>query len=174
MSSSFQNEIPRARVNISLALETGGATQKKELPFKILVMGDFSHGQSEGSVKDRERINITSNNLEQVMENMSPTMNFSVPNRIKNDESEIKVELTASSFSSFHPEQVAYQIPEVSELLSMRNLLKDLKSNLLDNASLRKEVERVLNSEGDLSVLKDQLKGLIADYQAQAEEPAAE
>ncbi|MFY0666097.1 MAG: type VI secretion system contractile sheath small subunit [Natronospirillum sp.] len=174
MSSSFQNEIPRARVNISLALETGGATKKKELPFKILVMGDFSNGQGEGGVKDRERINITSNNLEQVMENLSPKMSFSVPNRIKNDDSEIKVQLTASNFRSFHPEQVASQIPEVSELLSMRNLLKDLKSNLLDNASLRKEVERILNTEGDLSALKDQLKGLIAAYKAQSEVPATE
>lgn len=174
MSSSFQNEIPRARVNISLALETGGATKKKELPFKMLVMGDFSNGQSEDSVKERERINITSNNLEQVMENLSPKMNFSVPNRIKNDDTEIKVELTASSFRSFHPEQVAYQIPEVSELLSMRNLLKDLKSNLLDNGSLRKEVERILNTESDLNVLKDQLKSLIANHKEAAEATAAE
>lgn len=174
MASSFQNEIPRARVNISLALETGGAVKKKELPFKILVMGDFSNGQAEGDVKDRERINITSNNLEQVMEDLSPKVTFSVPNRIKNDDSEIKVELTVDSFRSFHPEQVAYQIPQVSELLSMRNLLKDLKSNLLDNVSLRKEVERILNSEGDLNILKDQLKTLIADNKIKTEESAAE
>ena len=36
MSESFQNEIPRARVNIKLDLVTGGAQKKVELPLKLL------------------------------------------------------------------------------------------------------------------------------------------
>ncbi|HET8903735.1 MAG TPA: type VI secretion system contractile sheath small subunit [Saccharospirillum sp.] len=166
MADSFQNEVPRARVNIALDLETGGASVKKELPMKLLVMGDFSNGKGEGDVSERERVNITSSNLEQVMSDLAPEMNYSVPNRIKDDGSEINVSLTAKSFRSFHPEAVAAEIPELSQLMSMRNLLKDLKSNLLDNSSFRKEVERILNSQPDLTSLKDELKSLIAEQQA--------
>lgn len=166
MADSFQNEVPRARVNIALDLETGGASVKKELPMKLLVMGDFSNGKGEGDVSERERVNITSSNLEQVMSDLAPEMNYSVPNRIKDDGSEINVSLTAKSFKSFHPETVAAEIPELSQLMSMRNLLKDLKSNLLDNSSFRKEVERILNSQPDLNSLKDELKSLIAEQQA--------
>ncbi|MCH8532173.1 MAG: type VI secretion system contractile sheath small subunit [Saccharospirillum sp.] len=169
MSNSFQNEIPRARVNIALDLETGGATKKKELPLKMLVMGDFSNGKGEGAVNERERVNITKDNLEQVMKGMAPEMNFSVPNRITNDDSEIRVALKVEGYKDFHPEQVAYQIPEVNELLSMRNLLKDLKSNLLDNGSFRKEVERVLQTDADLTSLKEELKKLVASQKADAE-----
>ncbi len=173
MADSFQNEVPRARVNIALDLETGGASVKKELPMKLLVLGDFSNGKGEGDVAERERINITSNNLEQVMADLAPEMNYSVPNRIKEGEGEIKVSLTAKDFKSFHPEVVASQIPELSEMLSMRNLLKDLKSNLLDNSSFRKEVERILNSEPDMSSLKEELKALIAQQkEADASEAA--
>jgi len=39
MSNSFQNEIPKARVNIKLDLHTGGAQKKVELPLKLMVMG---------------------------------------------------------------------------------------------------------------------------------------
>ncbi|AJQ93823.1 type VI secretion system contractile sheath small subunit [Gynuella sunshinyii] len=163
MSDSFQNEVPRARVNIALDLETGGAGVKKELPMKLLVLGDFSNGQGEGDVSERERININSSNLEQVMGNLAPKMNFSVPNRIKDDGGEISVNLTATKFQSFHPEHVVSQIPELRELLSMRNLLKDLKSNLLDNSSFRKEVERILNSGPDMDSLKTELKSLMAE-----------
>lgn len=170
MAVSFQNEIPKARVNISLALETGGAVEKKELPLKVLVLGDFSNGQESKLVKDRQRINITSSNLETVMEDIAPKMSFSVENKILNDGSEIRVDLVAKSFRSFHPEEVAYQIPQLSELLSMRNLLKDLKSNLLDNTQLRKEVERVLHSEDDLGVLKDQLRSLIKSHQKNSQD----
>ena len=46
MSDSFQNEIPRARVNIKLDLVTGGAQKKVELPLKLLAVGDFSNGKA--------------------------------------------------------------------------------------------------------------------------------
>ncbi|EOC0517067.1 type VI secretion system contractile sheath small subunit, partial [Cronobacter sakazakii] len=43
MSGSFQEEIPKARINLKLNLHTGGAQKKVELPLKLLVTGDFSH-----------------------------------------------------------------------------------------------------------------------------------
>ena len=171
MGDSFQNEIPRARVNIALDLETGGASVKKELPLKLLVMGDFSNGKGEGDLSERQRINITGNNLEQVMEDMAPSAQFTVPNKITNEpDTEIKVELSFTKFKDFHPEQVAAQIPEVSSMLAMRNLLKDLKSNLLDNSALRKEVERIMQSDTDLSSLKDELGKLISTDKTESEE----
>lgn len=170
MSDSFQNEIPRARVNIALDLETGGATVKKELPLKLLVMGDFSNGKGEGDLAERQRVNITANNLEKVMEDLAPATTFSVPNKISNEEgSEIKVDLEFKKFKDFHPEQVAAQIPEVSSMLAMRNLLKDLKSNLLDNSTLRKEVERIMGSEADINTLKDELSKHISQGDLSAE-----
>lgn len=63
MSESFQNEIPRARVNIKLDLVTGGARKKVELPLKLLTVGDYSNGRAEGTLSEREKstsIKITS------------------------------------------------------------------------------------------------------------------
>jgi type VI secretion system protein ImpB len=45
-NSSYQSEIPKARINLKLDLHTGGASKKTELPLKLLVAGDFSHGRS--------------------------------------------------------------------------------------------------------------------------------
>ena len=42
MADSFQNEVPKARINLKLDLHTGGASKKMELPLKLLVTGDFS------------------------------------------------------------------------------------------------------------------------------------
>ncbi len=53
-SSSFQNEIPKARINIKLDLHTGGAQKKVELPLKLLVMGDYSNGQEQRPLSERE------------------------------------------------------------------------------------------------------------------------
>ncbi|EIR79976.1 hypothetical protein YPPY32_2003, partial [Yersinia pestis PY-32] len=47
----------------------------------------------------------------------------------------------------FEPESVARQIPQLRALLAMRNLLRDLKSNLLDNATFRRELENILKDD---------------------------
>ena len=140
MSDTFQKEIPRARINIALELDTDGATQKSELPLKMLVVGDYSNGKNDQELAERERVAINKNNIEQVLKDMSPKAQFQVKNKIQG-EGEIGVNLTFDSFKAFDPESVASQVPELNKMMSMRNLLRDLKSNLLDNSTLRKELE---------------------------------
>lgn len=162
MADSFQKEIPKARINISLDVETGGAKKKLELPLKMLVMGDFSNGKTQGRIADRERVNINKNNFESVLKDMAPKARYQVGNLLKNDGSELDVELQFDSMRSFHPEQVANQIPELHSMMAMRNLLKDLKSNLLDNAKFRKELEKIVNNQPELEGLKQELEKVIA------------
>ena len=177
MADSFQNEIPKARVNITLDVETGGARKKLELPLKMLALGDFSGGKTKGRVADRERININKENVEQVLKDYSPEAKFSVDNVIKNDGSEIGVSLKFDNFKAFTPEQVAKQVPELDNLLAMRNLLKDLKSNLLDNGQFRRELERIIKNQPELEGLKaelDKLAPKVAESAETAETTASE
>lgn len=172
MADSFQNEIPKARVNISLDVETYGSKRKVELPHKALVIGDFSMSKTQRRVGEQERINIDANNIDQVMTDLAPTVNFAVPNKITNDGSEIRIDIKFKNFKSFHPEQVARQVPELAGLLAMRNLLKDLKSNLLDNTAFRKELEGIVKNQPELASLRKELEG-IAPIPAKKEPEAS-
>ena len=58
MAESFQNEVPKARVNIKLDLHTGGAQKKVELPLKLLVMGDYSNGRETRALAELSLIHI--------------------------------------------------------------------------------------------------------------------
>ena len=60
----------------------------------------------------------------------------------------------------FEPEQVARQIPQLKALLAMRSLLRDLKSNLLDNSTFRKELEKILRDPALSSDLRDEIAAL--------------
>ena len=55
--------------------------------------------------------------------------------------------LSFRSMKDFEPEKVARQIPELFVLLAMRNLLRDLKLNLLDNGTFRREFEKILKNK---------------------------
>ena len=134
MADSFQNEVPKARINLKLALHTGGAQKKVELPLKLLTLGDFSNGKEDRPLSDREKININKNNFNSVLAEFNPEINLTVQNTLAGDSTEESIKLNFADMKDFEPEQVARQIPQLRAMLAMRNLLRDLKSNLLDNA----------------------------------------
>ncbi|MCZ4060565.1 type VI secretion system contractile sheath small subunit [Pantoea sp. LMR881] len=144
MADSFQSEVPKARINLKLDLHTGGASKKTELPLKLLVAGDFSHGQQTAALSERNKVNINKNNIDSVLSEYSPGINLTVKNMLACDGSEENISLTFRAMKDFTPEQVARQIPQLKAMLAMRNLLRDLKANLLDNQDFRKELEKIL------------------------------
>ncbi|TAL93857.1 MAG: type VI secretion system contractile sheath small subunit [Paraburkholderia sp.] len=164
---SFQHEIPKSRVSITLDLHTGGAQKKVELPLKLLVAGDFSAGKEQAPLAGRKKTNIDRNNFDAVLSDFAPELNVAVENTLAEDGSELPVALSFRSMKDFEPEQVARQIPELQALLAMRNLLRDLKSNLLDNGTFRREFEKILKDH----VLARQLRGELAQIATAATQP---
>jgi type VI secretion system protein ImpB len=144
MSESFQNEVPKARVNIKLDLHTGGAQKKVELPLKLLVTGDYSNGQDTRAVAERDKVSIDKNNFNAVLADFNPKAKIAVENTLVGDGTELPVDLDFRSMDDFKPEVVAGKVPELRALMAARNLLRDLKSNLLDNAMFRRELEKIL------------------------------
>ncbi|MGL4604166.1 MAG: type VI secretion system contractile sheath small subunit [Iodobacter sp.] len=166
MADSFQNEVPAARVNIKLDLHTGGAQKKVELPLKLLAMGDYGNGQDTRALADREKISINKNNFDSVLGEINPKAILAVPNMLAGDGSEMRVAVDIKKMKDFHPEQVAASVPELKALLAMRNLLRDLKSNLLDNASFRRELEKIMKDDSLSASLRAELEK-IAPIDAQ-------
>ncbi len=160
MSNSYQSEIPKARVNIQLSLHTGGAQKKTELPLKLMVVGDYSNGAEQRPVSERETVSINKNNFDSVLSEFSPSVNLSVKNTLAGDGSEESVSLSFNDMKDFEPEQVAAQIPQLKAMLAMRNLLRDLKANLLDNATFRKELEKILLDPALSAELRGELSAL--------------
>ncbi|MEQ4973946.1 type VI secretion system contractile sheath small subunit [Enterobacter cloacae] len=160
MSDSFQNEVPKARINLRLDLHTGGASKKVELPLKLLVTGDFSNGMEQRPLSERNKIDVNKNNFNNVISEFSPSVKMTVENTLAGDGSEEDINLTFQNMKDFEPEQVARQIPQLKALLSMRNLLRDLKSNLLDNATFRKSLEAILRDPALSDELRAELSAL--------------
>ena len=160
MADTFQNEVPKARINLKLSLHTGGAQKKIELPLKLLAMGDFSNGKESRPLSEREKINVNKNNFNSVLSEFNPEVNLSVKNTLANSDSAENVKLNFSDIKDFEPEQVARQIPQLRAMLAMRNLLRDLKSNLLDNVTFRKELEKILKDPALSDELRNELNAL--------------
>jgi len=163
MAGSFQNEIPPARINLKLDVGKGDAKKKIELPLRMLILGDFSNRESDERIADREKISIDKNNFKQVMDSMNLALSYRVDDKISGSDGQIPVNLKISNMKSFRPEEVASQVTALNRLLAARNLIKDLKSNLLDNRELRKRLEAILQDKDQSQALLDELKAIVPD-----------
>jgi type VI secretion system protein ImpB len=162
MAGSFQNEIPPARINLKLDVGKGGAKKKIELPLKMLVVGDFSFKEKGDRVSDREKISINKNNFTQVMESMDLKLKYNVENKLTGT-GDLSVEMGVKNMDSFKPENVAKSVPALSKMLAARNLLKDLKSNLLDNREFRKRLETIIKDPDAVKSLQEELKKVVPE-----------
>lgn len=90
-SNSYQNVVPKARVNIRLDLHTGGAQKKVELPLKLMVMGDYSNGREQRSLSERRNVNVNKLNFDSVLSEFSPRLSIAVANTLADEGNEAPV-----------------------------------------------------------------------------------
>jgi len=157
MANSYQNEIPPARINIQLSVDSGGAQKKMELPLKLLVIGDFKMDGDESRIIEREKINLNKDNFDGVMRSLNVALKISVENRLKKDDSALPIELRFDCIKSFEPMEIVKQVPDLNRLMAIRNLIKDLGSNLLDNREFRKKMETILKDRNSTTQLLEEL-----------------
>src|SRR5262245_30764523 len=155
---SFQNEIPPARVNIKFVKKTDGAQKEIELPLKLLVLGDFTGREPKAgeTLAQRKKININKDNFRAVIKDQSLSLRVNVANKIAGGDEEMTAELKFDDLDSFHPKQVAKQVPQLRALLAARNALRELRGRVISDAEFRKALDKIAKDKTGLdSVLKD-------------------
>jgi type VI secretion system protein ImpB len=138
-------------VQITYDVEIGSAIEKKELPFVAGVVSDLSGHRSEElqKLRDRRFVDIDRDNFSNVMESITPRLELSVKDAMKEDEN-LKLELSFSDMSDFTPERLVNQIPRLEKLLDARNDLRDLLAKLDGNDDLDSVLEEIVSNTEEL------------------------
>ena len=166
MPESLQHKLDRVRsprVHITYDVETGGAIEKKELPFVMGVFGDFTgtpeDPQKVPKLKDRKFVEVNPDNFDSVLAAMKPHLAFSVENKLsENPEAgQLKVDLHFRGMEDFEPAQVARQIKPLKELLDLRTKLSDLRGSLQGNDKLDELLQETLRNTEKLDKLKAEI-----------------
>lgn len=148
---SIQKKLSRVRpprVHITYDVETGGAIEKREIPFVVGVLSDLS-GNPETPLpplKDRKFIEIDRDNLNDVMARISPRLAYKVDNRLQDDDTKLGVELRFQNLDDFEPAAVVKQIPPLRKLLELRSSLQNLRSTMIGNDRLESMLLQVVSN----------------------------
>ena len=162
MAKSIHDKLKRVRpprVHITYDVETEGAMVEKELPFVVGVLGDFSGNPTEAlkPLKDRKFIQIDRDNINDVMARMTPGLNLRVENTLKDDGSEMAVQLKFNSIEDFEPANVVRQVEPLKKLLETRDKLRDLLTKVDRSENLENVLEQVLANSEQLKQLSAEL-----------------
>jgi type VI secretion system protein ImpB len=172
MSESLQHKLDRVRrprVQITYDVETGGATESKELPFVMGVLSDLSGNPAEPlkPLKDRSFTPIDRDNFNEVLEKARPRVAFRADNKLTEDGTQLNVELNFQSMDDFAPAAMARQVPALKELLDIRQQLNELLGKMEGNDKLEALLGEVLTSTEAAASLAGEL-GIDADEKTSA------
>ncbi|MEY4564719.1 MAG: type secretion system contractile sheath small subunit [Pseudomonadota bacterium] len=157
---SIQKKLQRVRpprVQLTYDVEIGDAIEKKELPFVMGVVGDFT-GQPDPDkpaekLKDRKFVSLDLDNFDEVMEGMAPRASYRVANKLTPEGGEFGVNLTFKDMEGFRPEAVVQQIEPLRKLFEARTKLSDLRNKLAGNEKLEDILADVLSNTENLRKL---------------------
>lgn len=149
MAKKESSVAPKERINVTFKPAIGGAQEEIELPFKVMVLGDFTQRPDDRAVEDRKPISIDKVTFNDVLEKQNLSLDISVPNRLQAEDkdSELAVNLKFKEMKDFDPASVVEQVPELKKLMELRDALVALKGPLGNAPAFRKAIESVLSDD---------------------------
>jgi type VI secretion system protein ImpB len=150
---------PKERVNITYKPATGDQQEEVELPLRIMMMGDYTGKADDTPLEERKPINVDKDNFADVMAEQSLSLeNMAVADKLSGEDgAEMNVNLKFGSLKDFTPEGVAEQVPELRQLMMLRNALTALKGPLGNIPKFRKKIQGLLGDDAARERLMSEL-----------------
>ena len=152
---------PKERVNIRFKPATGDSKEEVELPHKLLVIGDFTQRGDDTPLAERGRVDVNKENFNDVMRSQELSLNLKVANKLAEGEEpgEMNVSLKVASLKDMEPEAIARAVPELRQLLDLRQALTALKGPLGNVPAFKRAIEAALTDEEARKKLLAELGG---------------
>jgi len=162
MANSIHDKLKRVRkprVHITYEVESSGSLTKKEIPFVMGVMGDYSgdNADKKKALKDRKFSQIDRDNFNDVMANAAPQVRMKVENTLAKDGTEMSVSLDFKSMEDFEPQKIVEKVGPLKKLMDTRNKLRDLLTKADRSDALESVLEEILSNTKAMSALSGEL-----------------
>jgi len=156
--SKKQSESPKERINVTYKPATGDQTEEIEIPFKLLVVGEFNPDEEFTTVEDKKVVSVNKTNFHEVLQKQNISLDISVDNKLSDIEDDsLNVQLNFNHMRDFSPENIIEQVDELKKLQELRESLMSLKGPLGNIPAFRKAISNVIDNPEEASELLGEL-----------------
>ena len=160
--ASTQHKLDRIRpprVQITYDVQTGGASQRYELPYVLGILADLAGTPSTPllPLKERKFIEIDRDNFNDVMASLNAQLPLRVKNVLGGSLPDHNVLLSFKSIDDLNPINIVAQVGPLADLYQKRVELTDLLSKLDGNDALDTELQNIIKNPDVLAQLQKEL-----------------
>jgi type VI secretion system protein ImpB len=151
---------PKERVNIVYRPATGDAKSEVELPLKLLILGDYTLRQDDTPIEEMKPINIDKDNFNDVLKGQKLSLTLAVPDKLDPKaapDAQLSMNIDFQSINDFSPDAIVDKVPELKQMIELRDALKALKGPLGNIPDFRKKVQELVQDEGVRARLMSEL-----------------
>jgi type VI secretion system protein ImpB len=179
----IQDKLPKSRITLVYRTKINGQPEDVKLPFRVVVLGDFSQGSSKDrqvDLDERAMRSVTGSNINELMKDMGMSVSFEVDDKVSADgQGKMQVELPIDRMKSFHPDEIVHHVPKLKALMLLRKLLMEMQSDIDNRKELRRTLYELFSNKEQLQKLleSDELKSyasmrLPTPAKPQSDQPA--
>ena len=142
---------PKGRVNIVYRPATGDAKSEVELPLKLLVVGDYTLRNDDTPTEEMKPVNIDKDNFNDVLKAQKLSLDLTVPNKLDDKadpDAVLAMNMSFEHINDFTPDAIVDKVPELRQMIALRDALKALKGPLGNIPDFRKKVQELIEDEG--------------------------
>ena len=131
----------KQRIRIAIESTQAGVQKKKELPFKLLVVGDYRY--------DRKLPHCFHGikSLDDALKKIKPTLTLNIKNQNQGACLK-KCCIKPRSKKDFSPDRIIMQVPELRALQGPHNLITDLRNRWLHEPELQQHYQTLIAKNG--------------------------
>ena len=179
----IQDKLPKSRITLVYRTKINGQPEDVKLPFRVVVLGDFSQGSSKDrqlDLDERTMRSVTGSNINELMKDMGMSISFEVDDKVSADgQGKMQVELPIDRMKSFHPDEIVHHVPKLKALMLLRKLMMEMQSDIDNRKELRRTLYELFSNKEQLQKLleSDELKSyasmrLPTPTKPQSDQPA--
>lgn len=170
------NSTLQATDRVSLVYQTNiaGQLESVELPFRVLVLGDYTMNEDSSYLDEDDPENITQNSLAPLFIKYKPELNLKLKDVLSGSDDELLLNYKFSSIEDFSPANIINNTEVFKELAGFISILDriyddpDFDFNSIDMDKMQ-AVKNILNAEGisieELEKEKNNIGWLVSNLQ---------
>lgn len=164
---AINKTLPQSRIMLNYDTSVEGKKKRKQIPYKLLIMGDLSKGLSKYAKEDfiKRKIVNAKGTIDHLISDMDIVVETKVENCInpsKNPTLDVKIPL--KKMRDFKPDSIVENVPQLKTLATLRDMLKSFMKDVDNNRALKDKLDQVLSDKSSLESLLEEFSAAKDKY----------